>query len=135
MDTLTAEQRSERMSRVRGVDSEAELIVRGTAHRLGYRFRKHSAGLVGRPDLVFASRGKIIFVHGCFWHRHSCAAGRRLPKSRIDFWREKLERNQQRDAEQVRELTADGWKVLVIWECETKDSGLVEQRLKRFLDA
>lgn len=135
MDTLTTEQRSERMSRVRGVDSEAELVVRRIAHRLGYRYRKHVAGLAGRPDLVFAGRRKIVFVHGCFWHRHDCSAGRRLPKSRVDFWKNKLERNQERDAEHLRQLAAEGWKILVIWECETKNPAGVERRLKRFLDA
>jgi DNA mismatch endonuclease, patch repair protein len=135
MDTLTAEQRSERMSRVKAVDSAAELIVRRIAHRLGYRYRKHVAGLAGRPDLVFAGRRKIVFVHGCFWHRHDCPAGRRLPKSRIDFWKNKLERNRERDAEHLRQLDVQGWKVLVVWECETKDPARIEERLKRFLDA
>lgn len=135
MDTLTTEQRSERMSRVRGMDSEAELVVRRLAHRLGYRYRKHVAGLKGRPDLVFAGRRKIVFVHGCFWHRHDCQAGRRLPKSRVDFWKKKLERNQERDAENLRQLATEGWKILVIWECETKNQVDVERRLRRFLDA
>jgi DNA mismatch endonuclease, patch repair protein len=135
MDTLTAVQRSERMSRVKGVDSEAELLVRRIAHRLGYRYRKHVGSLAGRPDLVFARRRSIVFVHGCFWHRHDCPAGRRLPKSRVDFWKSKLERNRMRDVEQQRRLTAEGWKVLVIWECETRDAAYVEARLTRFLDA
>lgn len=135
MDTLTTEQRSERMSRVKGIDSEPELVVRRLAHRLGYRYRKHVRGLAGRPDIVFAGRRKIIFVHGCFWHRHDCQAGRRLPKSRIDFWTNKLERNRERDAQHLLQLAAEGWKVLVIWECETKDAARIEARLKRFLDA
>lgn len=135
MDTLTIQQRSERMSRVRGVDSEAELLVRRLAHRLGYRYRKHVAGLPGRPDLVFVGRRKIVFVHGCFWHRHDCPAGRRLPKSRVDFWKKKLERNQERDAEHLRRLAKEEWSVLVIWECETGDLADIERRLKSFLDA
>lgn len=135
MDTLTVEQRSERMSRVKGVDSEAELLVRRIAHRLGYRYRKHVASLAGQPDMVFFGRRKIVFVHGCFWHRHDCPAGRRLPKSRIEFWKNKLERNQERDVEHLRQLKAEGWRVLVIWECETRDPARVEKKLTRFLDA
>lgn len=135
MDTLTTEERSARMSLVRSVDSKAEMTVRRIAHLLGYRYRLHRSDLPGRPDMVFAGRRKIIFVHGCFWHRHDCPAGRRLPKSQIDFWKNKLERNQERDAEHLRQLTAAGWDVLVIWECETRDSQGVKDRLKSFLDA
>ena len=135
MDTLTVEQRSERMSRVRGVDSVAELTVRRIAHRMGYRYRKHGCDLPGKPDMVFAGRRKVVFIHGCFWHRHDCSAGRRWPKSRIDFWKSKLERNKERDEETLQRLKEAGWDVLVIWECETKDLRRVESRLKSFLDA
>lgn len=135
MDTLTAEQRSERMSLVRSLDSVAELMVRRTAHRMGYRYRKHRSDLPGRPDMVFAGRHKVVFVHGCFWHRHDCRAGRRWPKSRLDFWKSKLERNKERDSETLQRLKEDGWGVLVVWECETKDPRYVESRLKSFLDA
>lgn len=135
MDTLTPDQRSERMSRVRGVDSVPELIVRRIAHRLGYRYRKHRSDLPGRPDMVFAGRRKVIFVHGCFWHRHDCPAGRRWPKSRLDFWKLKLERNKERDDLTLQCLKEAGWEVLVIWECETRDPRAIEFRLKSFLDA
>ena len=135
MDTLTAEQRSERMSRVRGTDSLAEMTVRRIAYRLGFRYRLHWRDLPGRPDMVFAGRRKVIFVHGCFWHRHGCPAGRRWPKSRLDFWKPKLERNMERDAETLQRLKEAGWNVLVIWECETGDQRAIEYRLKSFLDA
>ena len=135
MDTLSPAERSERMSRVRAKDTRPELRVRQLAHRLGYRFRLHRADLPGRPDLAFIGRRKVVFVHGCFWHRHDCAAGRRLPKSRLDFWRTKLEANASRDAAIGERLKAEGWHPLVIWECETRDAELVEARLREFLDA
>jgi len=123
------------MSRVRGVDSAAELTVRRIAHRMGFRYRKHRRDLPGCPDLVFAGRRKVVFVHGCFWHRHDCPAGRRWPKSRLDFWTSKLERNKERDAETLRRLTEAGWEALVIWECETADTRATEFRLSSFLNA
>jgi DNA mismatch endonuclease (patch repair protein) len=135
MDTLTTEQRSERMSLVRGVDSGAELTVRRIAPRMGFRYRKHRRDLPGRPDMVFAGRRKVVFVHGCFWHRHDCPAGRRWPKSHLDFWKSKLERNWERDNETLPQLTEAGWEALVIWECETRDPRTVETLLASFLDA
>ena len=135
MDTLTTEQRSERMSRVRSVDSAAELVVRRIAYRLGYRYQKHRNDLVGRPDMTFFGRRKVVFVHGCFWHRHDCPAGRRWPKSPLDFWKLKLERNRERDAETLQRLKEAGWDALVIWGCETGDPRTIEFRLKSFLDA
>lgn len=135
MDTLSPAQRSERMRRVRSADTKPELIVRGTMHRLGYRFRKHRKDLPGCPDAALPSRRKAVFVHGCFWHRHDCSAGCRLPKSRVDFWRPKLERNAQRDAEHLARLNDMGWRALVVWECETRDPASLACRLKKFLDA
>lgn len=135
MDTLTAAERSERMRRVRGRDTKPETMVRGLMHRLGYRFRKHRKDLPGRPDAAFPRRRKAVFVHGCFWHQHDCPAGRRLPKSRIDFWGPKLERNAQRDAANLALLRDMGWATLVVWECETRDVDALAGRLRRFLDA
>lgn len=134
-DTLTKEQRSERMSRVRGKDTGPEMVVRRLVHRLGFRYRLHAKDLPGRPDLVFRSRGKVILVHGCFWHRHADSACKlaRLPKSRLDFWLPKLEANQRRDNENMRLLAAGGWEILVIWECELTDLRAVERRVKAFL--
>ncbi|MBA3810942.1 MAG: DNA mismatch endonuclease Vsr [Caulobacteraceae bacterium] len=137
MDTLTPIERSERMSHVRGKGSAAELRVRSLVHRMGYRFRLHGAKLPGKPDLVFASRRKAIFVHGCFWHRHpdpNCRLAR-LPKSRQDFWVPKLTGNRERDVRTQRALESLGWKVLVIWECGLRDEASVENEIRTFLDS
>ncbi len=131
MDTLTPDQRSERMSRVRGKSTKPEMKVRRIAHAMGYRYRLHSRTLPGHPDLVFSSRKKVIFVHGCFWHRHEGCG--RMPKSRLDFWAPKLESNKTRDLENQQRLRAMGWSFLVIWECEIKDADTVAQRLGDFL--
>jgi DNA mismatch endonuclease (patch repair protein) len=134
MDTLTPRQRSERMSLVRSKDTGPELAVRRLVHRLGYRYRKHGSGLPGRPDLVFAGRRKVIFVHGCFWHRHACALGR-MPKSRLKFWRAKLDGNRERDIRVARALRREGWQLLVIWECHVRDTRSVARRVREFLNA
>jgi DNA mismatch endonuclease (patch repair protein) len=132
VDSLTPEQRSERMSRIRGKDSKAELIVRRLIHAAGFRYRLHVAKLPGKPDLVFPGRRKIIFVHGCFWHRHDCALGR-LPKSRLDFWLPKLEKNRLRDETNRIALAALGWDCRVVWECELGDREALSERLTHFL--
>lgn len=135
VDTLSPSERSERMSRVRGKDTKPEIAVRRLVHGMGYRYRLHVAGLPGRPDLVFAGRRKIIFVHGCFWHRHPdprCALAR-LPKSRLDFWVPKLEANRARDETTRRKLIEAGWKSLVVWECQIKQVGTLRKRIRGFL--
>jgi len=134
MDTLTPQARSERMSLVRGRDTKPELLVRRLTHGLGYRFRLHVARLPGRPDLVFPSRGKVIFIHGCFWHRHKGCALARMPKSRLEFWAPKLNANKVRDLRNRKRLSALGWRSLLIWECEIKDTKRLERRIKAFLD-
>lgn len=136
VDTLTPKERSERMGRVRGKDTKPEMLVRKLVHRMGYRYRLHRRDLPGNPDLVFPRRRKIIFVHGCFWHRHSdpeCKLAR-MPKSRLDFWKLKLERNRLRDRENISRLRSMGWKILVIWECQIKDGKLLEKNIKTFLE-
>jgi len=136
VDTLSPAERSERMSRVRNKGSRAELLVRSLVHRLGYRFRLHRVGLPGRPDLVFPARRKVIFVHGCFWHRHpdpACALAR-LPKSRQEFWVPKLEGNRRRDLRVEDELNSLGWRSLVIWECQLRDSSFLKNEIRTFLD-
>lgn len=135
MDTLTPEQRSERMSRVRGRDTKPELLVRRIAHEMGYRFRLHRRDLPGAPDLVFPSRRKVIFVHGCFWHRHTEPACKlaRMPKSRLDFWATKLENNKKRDEKNIVLLNDLGWETLVMWECQTADRGALRVRIGEFL--
>jgi DNA mismatch endonuclease (patch repair protein) len=137
MDTLTTEQRSERMGRVKGKGSAAERSVRRLVHRMGYRFRLHGAKLAGKPDLVFAGRRKVIFVHGCFWHRHpdpNCRLAR-LPKSRQDFWVPKLEGNRERDQRTLAELERLGWKSLVLWECQLNQPTFIENEIRTFLDS
>lgn len=135
MDKLTPERRSENMRRIKSKDMKPELLVRRLVHGLGYRYRLHKKDLPGKPDLVFGPRKKVIFVHGCFWHGHErtgCLDARR-PKSNTDYWNPKLTRNKERDAERIAALQADGWEVLVIWECETKDTKDLQARLQRFL--
>ncbi|MGB3643017.1 MAG: DNA mismatch endonuclease Vsr [Mesorhizobium sp.] len=135
MDILTPEQRSERMSRVRGRDTKPEMLVRRLTHGMGYRYRLHRRGLPGSPDLVFPSRMKVIFVHGCFWHRHldpGCKLAR-LPKSKLDFWGPKLETNRERDERNLVPLAELGWDVLVIWECQTKNREELQTRIGEFL--
>lgn len=134
-DTLTKAQRSERMSRIRGRDTKAELVVRKLVHRLGFRYRLHGKGLPGRPDLVFRGKKKVIFVHGCFWHRHDDSGCKlaRLPKTRLDFWLPKLEGNRERDLRNYQRLAANGWKYLVIWECEMSGLPALERKIKKFL--
>lgn len=134
MDTLTPEQRSERMRRIRSKDTKPELLVRRIAHGMGYRYRLHRRDLPGNPDLVFPKRGKIIFVHGCFWHRHGNCRYTRWPKSKLEFWRPKLEANHRRDAANQRALRKMGWKVMVIWECQLGDVELLAAKLRLFLE-
>jgi DNA mismatch endonuclease, patch repair protein len=134
LDSLSPEERSERMSLVRGKDTKPELVVRRLVHSLGYRYRLHSKSLPGHPDLVFTPRKKVIFIHGCFWHRHEGCPNCRLPKTRLDFWVPKLEGNKQRDEANQAKLKELGWRWLVIWECELKDLRSVAKRVKRFLD-
>lgn len=124
-----------RMARVRKKDSKPELAVRSLAHRLGYRFRLHRSDLPGTPDLTFPRLRKVVFVHGCFWHRHDCALAGEVPTKRQEYWLPKLRRNVERDADTQRRLKVLGWKVLTIWECETRDRGSLLTKLEEFLTA
>ena len=128
------ERRSEIMSRVRSFGTQPEMMVRRLVHGLGYRYRLHGRDLPGRPDLVFASRRKVIFVHGCFWHRHPDCGLARTPKSRVQFWRTKLDGNRERDIANQRELRRMGWLSLVVWECELRDLESVTKRVVPFLE-
>ena len=123
------------MSRIRHRDTKPEMLVRRLLHAMGFRYRLHDKRLPGSPDIVFASRKKAIFVHGCFWHRHpdaGCALAR-MPKSRLDFWRPKLEGNRTRDVRHQSELDALGWRYLIVWECELRDKEQFRNRLLAFL--
>ncbi len=134
-DTLTIEQRSRLMARVRSKDTKPELVIRRLLHGMGYRYRLHRRDLPGTPDLVFMTMRKVIFVNGCFWHKHqdpACSRAR-MPKSRPEFWIPKLEGNALRDEVNLKRLSEQGWKCLVIWECQLKDIEMVKERIVEFL--
>lgn len=111
-----------------------EMVVRRLVHGLGFRYRLHNADLPGKPDLVFRSRKKVIFVHGCFWHRHANCKLARLPKSKLDFWLPKLQTNKERDKRNQKALTKMEWNYLVVWECELNDLKSLKKRIITFLN-
>jgi DNA mismatch endonuclease (patch repair protein) len=137
-DLLTPEQRSLNMSKIRGKNTKPELVVRRLLHAKGYRYRLHGraagAKLPGSPDLVFATRHKVIFVNGCFWHFHDCKAGQHAPTANAEFWEAKRNRTRERDAAQRVQLRTTGWEVLTLWECELRDRSALENQLTQFLD-
>lgn len=132
-DTVSKSRRSEIMSRIHSKDTAPEMLVRRLVWGLGYRYRLHARGLPGRPDLVFPSRKKVVFVHGCFWHMHRHGGTARVPKSRVKFWLQKLSGNAERDANAKRALTRLGWSSIVVWECQTANRDRLAGRLKAFL--
>lgn len=134
VDRLPPTRRSWLMSRVGAKDTKPELAVRSIAHSLGYRFRLHRSDLPGKPDLVFPKKSIVIFVHGCFWHRHTNCSKASTPKTRVRFWNEKFRRNVERDALAISALRKLGWKTVIIWECQTRDKNALAARLKRVLD-
>ena len=121
------------MSRIRRANTKPEWRVRSLLHRLGYRFRVQMGAVPGRPDLAFTRRRAAVFVHGCFWHQHPACRHARVPATRRDFWEAKFERNRERDERLLAAAEAEGWRVLVIWECETADAAELERRLVTFL--
>ena len=133
-DTLTPAERGERMARIRGKDTGPERRVRTILTALGFRYRLHYSKLPGRPDIAFPGRRKVIWVHGCFWHRHPGCGLARLPKSKLDFWKPKLEDNRSRDLRNETKVRAAGWDTLVVWECELSDESSLATRLKDFVD-
>jgi DNA mismatch endonuclease (patch repair protein) len=135
MDRLSVERRSQNMARIRSKDTGPEMAVRRLVHGMGFRYALHRSDLPGRPDLVFVSRRKVVFVHGCFWHQHPKANCRdsRIPKSRLEYWIPKLRRTIERDRGHSRVLRKAGWRVLVVWECEMVDAPRLARRLKQFL--
>ncbi|QHI68152.1 very short patch repair endonuclease [Tichowtungia aerotolerans] len=132
-DHLTPEKRSWNMSRIKGKDTSPEILVRSMLHRAGYRFRKNVKTLPGKPDIVLPKYRTVIFVHGCFWHRHKGCKGATTPKTRTDWWQKKFERNIANDKKHTRELRKLGWHVLTIWECELKNSNRVFLKLEKIL--
>ncbi|TRW93312.1 very short patch repair endonuclease [Candidatus Methylobacter oryzae] len=135
MDILTPEQRQRCMASISGKNTKPELIVRKLLYSLGYRYRLHYANLPGKPDLVFPGKRKVIFIHGCFWHRHDCRKGKSMPSKNFEFWQKKLADNASRDNRNIRELKKLGWEVLVIWECEIKDIEMLTINLHSYLQA
>lgn len=133
VDNLSPEERSRLMARVRGKDTKPELVVRRLAHRLGYRFRLHRRDLPGSPDLVFPGRKKVIFVHGCYWHRHDCKKAT-TPKSNVEFWKKKFDDNMRRDKKNATELAELGWDTMVVWQCEVEKYDELAGRLIAFLE-
>lgn len=133
-DPLTPERRSENMRQIRAKNTAPEIVVRRIVHSMGFRYRLHVSKLPGKPDLVFARLGKIVEVRGCFWHQHGTCIDSHIPKTRLSYWRPKLERNQQRDLKNMRALRSLGFRVLVIWECEITRETHLKLRLKRFLE-
>nr|WP_298380691.1 DNA mismatch endonuclease Vsr [uncultured Halomonas sp.] len=133
-DTLSKEARSERMSRVRGKDTKPEMKLRRLVHGMGFRYRLHDQRLPGKPDMVFRSRHAVVFMHGCFWHRHEGCKLARIPKSRISFWLDKLEANRQRDRRNQLKLQELGWRVLIVWECQLAAPERTALRVRDFLN-
>ncbi|WP_121495730.1 very short patch repair endonuclease [Pseudomonas aeruginosa] len=134
-DILTPQERSLMMGKIKGQNTKPELVVRSLCHAMGLRFRLHRKDLPGTPDLVFPKYQLCLFVHGCFWHRHPGCKYAYTPKTKLDFWLPKLQRNMERDKEKEDALRELGWQVEVVWECETKRPELLRLRLKDILDA
>lgn len=135
MDTLTPTKRSENMRSIRCADTKPEMLVRRMVHRMGFRYRLHVPELPGKPDLVFVRLNRIIEVQGCFWHQHPDCVDSHIPRTRTEYWIPKLERNRSRDKLNHRKLRRLGWRLLIVWECETKVEVKLLRKLKRFLTA
>jgi len=132
-DVFSQEKRSWIMSRVKGRDTKPEILVRSFIFRMGFRFRLHRRNLPGTPDIVLPRHRKVIFVHGCFWHGHKNCSRSKRPTTNENFWKDKLDGNIERDKRHKLELRQMGWKVLIVWECETKNPDKLLRKLKRFL--
>jgi DNA mismatch endonuclease, patch repair protein len=137
-DLHSTEQRSRNMAAVRGTNTKPELRVRSLLHRMGLRFRLYAKDLPGKPDIVLRSRRVAIFVHGCFWHSHTCKHGRQIPATRAEFWHAKRDSTVHRDARNLERLQSLGWRALVIWECQTKSDdaqlmSIIDEALGRTL--
>lgn len=133
MDTLSPAQRGKLMSRVRSKDTKPEMAVRRLVHSMGCRYRLHKRPLPGSPDLVLFGLKTVIFVHGCFWHRHPRCKKASTPSTNCDFWRRKFHANRLRDKRNIRKLRRLGWETLIVWECETRDPEKLKERLRQEL--
>jgi DNA mismatch endonuclease (patch repair protein) len=132
-DVLTISQRSFNMSQIRSKNTSPEITVRSLVHRMGFRYALHRSDLPGHPDIVLVRHKKIIFVHGCFWHMHHCRYGKVKPATNQKFWQDKRQGNVERDKRNLRKLRNLGWKVLVIWECQTKRPEKLINKISKFL--
>lgn len=133
MDILSVKERSNRMSKIRATDTRPELVVRRLLFSLGYRYRIHDRKLPGTPDIVFRSKKKVIFVHGCLWHSHDCRAGCRRPKSNTEYWDAKLDSNRVRDESNADSLSRLGWRTLTVWECDVASREGIEKTQARII--
>jgi DNA mismatch endonuclease, patch repair protein len=132
-DHLSPSERSRNMAKIKGRNTVPELAVRRLIHKLGFRFRLHYPKLIGKPDIVLPRHKKIVLVHGCFWHLHDCKRGQSAPKTNADFWSQKRLRNAERDAQNLEMYDSAGWKTLILWECEIRDSAALERKLISFI--
>jgi DNA mismatch endonuclease (patch repair protein) len=132
-DIVSKEARSRMMSGIKGKNTKPEILVRSMLHKMGYRFRLHMNNLPGKPDIVLPKYHTVVFVHGCFWHRHSGCKYAYIPKSRSDFWNEKFFKNIERDKVNREKLQKAGWVVLTVWECETKNVDLLSMTLEMLM--
>ena len=129
-DVFSKEKRSSIMGRIQGMNTKPEILVRSLLHCKGYRFRLHRSDLPGRPDIVLPKYNTVIFVHGCYWHRHTgCKRGKSMPATNVSFWKKKFDGTVKRDGQVVRMLKKLGWQVLTIWECETKHPDKLRKQL------
>jgi len=133
MDVLTPQQRSFNMSQIRSRNTKPEKVVRSIVHALGYRYRLHKPDLYGKPDIVLVRHRKIIDVHGCFFHMHNCKYGTVTPATNASFWRTKRLSNVERDRRNMHALKREGWKILIVWECETKRHSTLVKKIEKFL--
>ena len=133
VDIISEERRSWNMSRIRSKNTKPEMVVRSMLHRMGFRFRLHDRKLPGNPDIVLPRYKTVIFVHGCFWHRHPGCSYTYTPKSRVEFWEVKFQKNINNDQGNIRVLRESGWQVKVIWECETRDIYTLAETIVAFL--
>lgn len=133
VDILTPEQRSSIMSRIKGRETKPEKLVRSILHKIGYRFTLHNKNLPGKPDIVLPRHQKIVFVHGCFWHGHKRCKRAKRPDTHKEFWNRKIEGNIKRDEKVGRQLRSLGWKLLVLWQCQTRDIEKLLKSLERFM--
>ena len=134
VDKFTQKKRSSIMSRVKGKDTQPEKAVRSVLHRMGYRFSLYRSDLPGKPDIVLSRHKKLIFVHGCFWHGHKGCERSKRPSTNVEFWNRKLSANIKRDSQSVRDLKRQGWKVLIVWACQIRNTDRLHQTLTSFLE-